>query len=105
LRGASSPKRSVAWIWKLSQNLEAWSKERQRLYGTALKSVLERDSKIAKTGINPEKVADTVETALRSKKPKPMYKVGLSKQPANLSSLPEEKIDDLFISMINNYEK
>ncbi len=85
---------------ELSQNLEAWSKEQLGRYGTALKAVLERDSKIAASGINPEKVAETVERALRSKKPKPVYKVGVSKQFENLSSLSEEKVDDLFISMM-----
>lgn len=85
---------------ELSQNLEAWSKEQLGRYGTALKAVLVRDSKIAAMGINPQKVAKTVETALRSKKPKSVYKVGVSKQLENLSSLSEEKVDYLFISMM-----
>lgn len=89
---------------ELSKNLEVWSKEKLRLYGSALKAVRGRDSKIAATGINPEKVAETVETALRSKKPKPMYKVGVSKKLERLSSLSEEKVDDIFVSMINHDE-
>lgn len=91
---------------ELSKNLEgAWSKEQLALYGRALKAVLERDSKIINTGINPEKVAETVETALRAKNPKPMYKVGVSKQLAGLNSLAEEKVDNFLMSMIKHDPK
>jgi NAD(P)-dependent dehydrogenase (short-subunit alcohol dehydrogenase family) len=90
---------------ELSTNLNSWSQEQLALYGSALKEVLERDAKIAESGIDAVKVAETVEEALRSAYPKAMYKVGVSEQLSSLSTLPEEKVDDFFISMIKGNDK
>jgi NAD(P)-dependent dehydrogenase (short-subunit alcohol dehydrogenase family) len=87
---------------ELSRNLSSWSQEQLALYRSALEEVLERDAKIAESGIDPVKVAEAVEEALRSIKPKTVYKVGVSEQFSSLSSLPEEKVDDFFISMITH---
>ena len=89
----------------LSANLNSWSQDQLALYGAALENVLERDAKIAESGIDPVEVAEIVEGALRNPNPKAMYKVGVSKQFETLSSLPEEKVDDFFISMIKNNDK
>jgi NAD(P)-dependent dehydrogenase (short-subunit alcohol dehydrogenase family) len=90
---------------ELSAKLNSWPQEQLSLYGSALKEVLERDAKIAESGIDPVRVAETVEEALRSTKPKTMYKVGVSEQFSSLSSLPEEKVDEFFISMITHKDK
>ena len=56
-------------------------------------------------GTNPGRVAQVVEKALWSSKPKAIYKVGVSKQLSTVTSLTEEKVDDPMISMLRRDEK
>ena len=89
---------------ELTQSLKNWSKEQLALYGPAMKAVLERDAEIAEKGADAQKVAKVVERALRGAKPKPEYKVGLSKVLSSISSMPPAQVDDFFISMLKPEE-
>ncbi len=85
---------------ELSQSIKSLTKKQLALYGSALDAVLHRDAEIAKRGVDPITVAKTVEKALDSSNPKPIYRVGLSKTLSSISSLPPSKVDSFFISMI-----
>ena len=85
---------------ELSRRMKTLTTGQLALYGRALKAVLERDKEIAKRGVDPIVVAETVEAALDSPHPKPTYQVGLSKMLSSLSSLPPSKLDRFFMSMI-----
>lgn len=87
---------------QLSETLQKLTEDQLALYGPALRAVLERDQKIAESGIDAERVAEKVEQVLRSPNPKPLYKVGLSKALASMSSLPGSRVDDFFISLIKS---
>lgn len=92
---------------QLSEDLKRkkWSEKQMTLYGSELRAVLERDAEIAKGGVDPLRVAKTVERALLATQPEPLYTVWLSKVLASISSMPATKVDDLFISMIEKSDR